>query len=242
MSKLTAYRLAEYGKIVTGSPNRNWMDLTNSKVAYGCLPLVIANELGWDILCATNFRAIWNGRFSPDSIQIEFKDDVPENHQVVSHFGMGILTFHPGFLFKTEHGTNLLINGTPNIVKDGIQALDAVVETDWLPMTFTMNWKFTRENIWIEFHKGDPICRIMPYKRDFIETHEPEILDIRSDEGVHGEFIKWSEDRAKHNESLKQPNPPKAMEKDYFKGVLKDGSKIEYHQRKIDLKSFDEKK
>ncbi len=37
------------------------------------------------------------------------------------------------------------VGGPPNHIKDGIQPLTGLVETDWLPFPFTMNWMFTRK-------------------------------------------------------------------------------------------------
>ena len=62
-----------------------------------------------------------------------------------SHFSHGVITFHtrlpvphaqPGWSMWT-------VSGPPNHIKDGVQPLTALVETDWLPFPFTMNWIFT---------------------------------------------------------------------------------------------------
>ena len=57
----------------------------------------------------------------------------------------GVVTFHPGYLFRTPDGWSMHGHAAPpNHVKDGIQPLVGLVETDWLPFPFTMNWIFTR--------------------------------------------------------------------------------------------------
>ncbi len=43
-------------------------------------------------------------------------------------------------LFKTDSGTDLFVTGPLNRPKDGIAALTGIIETDWSPYTFTMNW------------------------------------------------------------------------------------------------------
>ena len=40
--------------------------------------------------------------------------------------------------------------------KDGIYPLTGVIETDWSPYTFTMNWRFTRRNHRVHFDAGEP--------------------------------------------------------------------------------------
>ena len=62
----------------------------------------------------------------------------------LSAFGEGVLTFHINGLFRTPPGWNLWVGGSPNSPKDGIYPLTGVIETDWSPYTFTMNWRFTR--------------------------------------------------------------------------------------------------
>ena len=70
-----------------------------------------------------------------------------------------MLTFHPGYLFRTPPGWSMWAMGPPNHIKDGIQPLAGLVETDWLPFPFTMNWIFTRPGT-VRFEKGEPFCFI----------------------------------------------------------------------------------
>jgi hypothetical protein len=52
-----------------------------------------------------------------------------------------VLSFHPGYLFRTDPEWAVWCRGAPNSHKDGIVALDGLIETDWLPFFFTMNWR-----------------------------------------------------------------------------------------------------
>ena len=92
---------------------------------------------------------------------------------MVSHFGSGVITFTVPFLFRTPPGINLWVKGPANWIKDGVQALEGVVETDWLASTFTMNWKMTRVCEWVRFEKGEPFCMLVPVPRGLIETLVP---------------------------------------------------------------------
>jgi hypothetical protein len=116
---------------------RDWMEATNQRFAYRCLPLNIANAYGWEVLCNASFLAMWTGGSTIDAIVIE-----PEPGTIapaVSHFGHGILTFHLPCLFRTEPGAELMVQGPINRPKDGIAALSGIIETDWSPYSFTMN-------------------------------------------------------------------------------------------------------
>jgi hypothetical protein len=88
---------------------RAWMDATDQRFAYRCLPLNIANAFGWEILCPSGFTAAWDGGRGLESIQVH-----PEPGTAVpalSHFMHGILTFHVRCLFRTEPGYDLMVQG-----------------------------------------------------------------------------------------------------------------------------------
>lgn len=88
------------------------------------------------------FSAVWDGGERENAVRI--RPDPGTHAPAVSHFGSGTLTFHIPCLFKTDSGTNLFVTGPLNRPKDGIAALTGIIETDWSPYTFTMNWRFTR--------------------------------------------------------------------------------------------------
>ena len=52
MKELTAYIIDGHELRIRPAPvERLWMDRTNERSAYRCLPLNIANAHGWEILC-----------------------------------------------------------------------------------------------------------------------------------------------------------------------------------------------
>ena len=54
--KLTAYVVDGHSIDIRPAPlERDWMDNTEQRYAYRCLPLSIANAHGWEILCAAGF-------------------------------------------------------------------------------------------------------------------------------------------------------------------------------------------
>ena len=154
--KLVCYPTSsEPPRIVAAPVERDWMDNTGGAFAYRCLPLNIANAHGWLILNDAPFVAQWNGTESLDAIRIEAMETEGTSLLASSHFGNGVLTFHINGLFRTEPEYDLWVTGPTNMVKDGIQPLSGIVETDWSPFTFTMNWLFTRKNAPIAFER-DP--------------------------------------------------------------------------------------
>ncbi len=151
--KLVAYAIGGHHVEIRPAPaERDWMDRTNQRFAYRCLPLSIANGYGWEIMCPSGFLAVWNGKDDLSSLTI--MSDTDAAAPAVSHFGHGVLTFHIPCLFRTEPGFDLMVQGPINRPKDAIAALSGVVETDWSPYSFTMNWIFTRPGTPISIRKG----------------------------------------------------------------------------------------
>src|SRR5262249_59430493 len=143
--------------------SRGWMDHASVRFPYRCLPLVIANQAGWVICSPTGFRAYWYGGPNKEDVEVRY-DNQPDN-RIVSHFGAGTITFTIPFLFRTPPGINLWVKGPANWIKDGVQPLEGIVETDWLVSTFTMNWKITRMCEWVRFEAGEPVCMLVPIPR-----------------------------------------------------------------------------
>lgn len=241
MSKLVAYTLDGHELNIRPAPlERDWMDQSDQRFAYRCLPLNIANAHGWELLCKFGFSATWNGRKSLDAIRIRARNDA--SIQVSSHFGDGILTFQVPCLFKTEPGFDLFVTGPVNRPKDAISPLTGIVETDWSPYTFTMNWRFTRPFQRVYFEEGEPFCHIFPIPRNRLEDLTPQIQTLSSDPDLHREYLTWKESRDNFNATLHDPNSEAAKTKwqrGYFKGHTPSGEKgTDDHRTKLRLCPF----
>ncbi|TWG94159.1 hypothetical protein L598_003800000020 [Mesorhizobium sp. J18] len=242
MKGLTAYVVDGHELRIRPAPvEREWMDDTDQRFAYRCLPLNIANAHGWEILCTTAFSAIWDGRQSLDAVRVRTR---PANAspQAISHFGSGTLTFHIPCLFRTEPGIDLFVTGPLNRPKDGIAPLSGIVETDWSPYTFTMNWKFTRPNQRVHFEMDEPFCHIFPIGRGSLETVTPTIRKLSELPDLEQEFKTWSESRNEFNADLSDPASKAVQDKwqkAYFRGVHPTGAQgPEDHRSRLRLRPF----
>jgi hypothetical protein len=242
--KLTCYETtADAIRLRPAQPERDWMDASNQGVAYRCLPLVIANAHGWEILSPVAFEAEWNGSNDLNGVKITPLTPFGDYPPVMSHFGEGVLTFHVIGLFRTGPGINLWVTGPVNRPKHGIQALTGVVETDWAVASFTMNWKFTAPGVRIRFEKDEPFCFFFPIPRGGLEDIQPEVKSIAvSGEDTYGGYSAWRESRSQFIDDLQIPDSDanKARwEKTYFQGARPDGKKgAPDHQTRIRLKPF----
>lgn len=226
---ITCYRIRDRApEIVPGRATRDWMDNTNQRFAYRCLPLSIANGMGWEVVSPVRLTAVWNGKQDLDAIdvKVDSDDEYWHGHRLASsHFGHGILTFQTGHLFRTPPGIGLWARGAPNWPKDGIWPLDGIIETDWLAFTFTMNWQFTRPGE-VVFEKDEPFCFITPIAYRGLEDVVPEIRPIGEDEELARQNKVWSDARSDFNRKLAEGDPDTirlGWQKWYMRGVSPEG-------------------
>jgi hypothetical protein len=209
-------------QMVPGRPERPWMDAVAGRTPYRCLPLTMANTSGWELLCPFGFTAEWNG--GPDTADVVVIADDGEDNPgrfVMSHFANGTLTFHTGYLFRTPPGWAVLATGAPNHIKHGVQALDGLVETDWLPFPFTMNWLFTAPGR-VRFEKGEAFCFIKVVEDRQLERIEPVIRSLDSEPALKDQFQVWSAARTEFNQKLDAGDPTTlkaSWQRFYFQGA-----------------------
>lgn len=228
--------------IRAASSRRDWMDGTPESFAYRCLPLNIANAHGWEILSPCGFEAEWNGGPAVEDVAVRL-DGAAEPFAPTPLFGQGVLTFHVQGLFRTPPGVDLWVGGPPNAAKDAIAPLSGVVETDWSPFTFTMNWRFTRANQPVRFEAGEPFCLIFPLQRGLVEQVRPRVADISEAPELKRRFETWSASRDAFQAQV-AAHPPAApsdkWQKFYYRGVDAEGvAGSPDHRSKLRLAEFE---
>jgi hypothetical protein len=220
--------------------SREWMALTRDGFASRCLPLLIANQAGWLVASPHTVIATWEGGDRLSDTRVELPD-AGGLAFAASHFGYGILTFTIPYLFRTPPGWNLQVRGPVNLPKDGACALDGIVETDWCPATFTMNWKLTRPGLPVTFERGEPIAMLAPVRRGDLEAFDPEVQPLDAAPDVAREYRAWRQGRADFLRDLPVPGTAaheEVWQKDYMHGRRADGTPFREHQRKLALRPF----
>jgi hypothetical protein len=234
MKNIDIYSMNDNGislmNIKPANIKRNWMDKTGG-TAYRCIPLNIANEYGWVCHSPSTFTATWNGGQSQDSITIVDHGDGPKNF-CKSHFGNGIITLPPDFIVQTPKNVSIYVRGLTNSGYENIHPLDAIVETDWLPFTFTMNYKFLSPGS-VTFKKGDPLFMFFPIERNFIESFTIEQKTLSSNLELKDKYQKYGESRKEH---LKKEN--QKPQKFYVSGTIVDEKAlVDNHKIKLKLEN-----
>ena len=237
--KLICYALRPDAPVIRAAPpTRPWMDAVVDNHAYRCLPLTIANSHGWEILAPFSLTATWDGGVRPEALTLRDSGGAaPPVNFVASHFGYGIVTFHLWYLFRTEPGWDLFASGPLNQPKDGAAPLTGVIETDWLPYPFTMNWQLTRAGT-VEFRGGEPVCMVFPVPHGALQAVEPEVVDVGTAPDVEAAMRRWAQRRADFARDLyREPRALKdAWQRDYFLGRTPDGLEAPEHIARLRLR------
>jgi hypothetical protein len=238
---LIAYDVGSaFPQIRPGETRRDWMDQSPDAFAYRCLPLTIANGHGWEVLSDCDVEAFWSGGQRPQDIVMRVNR--PGTTTPVSHFGAGVLTFHVNALLRTDPEVSLWVGGPPNAPKDGIAPLTGIVETDWAPMTFTMNWRFTRPNHVIRFAPGEPFCFFFPLPRSLLPATAPEIRPVGDNPELAREHRAWTEARSGFTRGLNEPGSKEQAskwQKHYHQGRLPgSGERAPHHVTRAGARPF----
>jgi hypothetical protein len=245
----TAYRLNEGVDVplVAGWQSRPWLEEPGPKFAMRCLPMLIGSQAGWFLLNPVEIRATWNGGTSPTDITIESSD--PNSTGLAqSTLGAGMLSFRPGYLFRTEPGWWLQQRGPSNWPKQGISPLEGLIDSDWTPddpapngNLFTFNWKFTQANHTVVFTVGEPFGMVVPQRRDLFDGVEFSAELMSNHKSVDIPYRQWGAARGRFNQELKIPGTEanhQGWQRDYFRGEYQDGSKMPEHQTRLHLPEF----
>jgi hypothetical protein len=224
--KILVSRLFDHEEfqIVPLHRKREWMNLTQDSYAYQCMPLNIANDYGWAVLSPTQFTATWNGKEDLDAIKINYAEEGFSFAH--SHFGHGVLTISVDFVLRTPPKVSTYIRGIPNEIIDGLQPLDAIVETDWLPFTFTYNYKFLKPCT-VRFEKNEPLFSFFPIKRGDIESYSMSSEKIEKDSKFYEEYEKYAASRQNYLDNMNNPEIAKSTQRYYMNAKDPDGNNYE---------------
>jgi hypothetical protein len=243
--ELIAYSFSSASEleIVPAQRSREWMLKTSGSFANRCLPLLMANESGWWLRNRHGFTATWNGGPQRSDIEIEFDEGTPRGAPPSSLFGYGILTWSMPCVFRTPPGVDLLVRGPANLPKDGIAALEGLVESDWIEVPFTVSWKLTRPGLPVRFDEGEPFAMVVPQRRLDLEAYRPAVRSLREAPALvetvkrwlaRGERQQLRQFAAEHVEGIGGPE----WDGSYLRGETGDGGSFEGHRVRRALRPF----
>ncbi len=224
-------------KLVPARPHRDWMDQFPERHPYRCLPLAVANTFGWELISPCDLKIEWNGGPEIPDLKITAEDGFANvGDFAVSNFSRGIVSFHTGYLFVTDPGWLLLATGPMNEPVDGLAPLTGLIESDWLPYPFTMNWQVQRPGVF-RMKKGQSFCHVLPVQVEPLLQTTPEILDFSSNPELAAHVAAYREKRVALRNTMLEANQrgedAPSWSKEYFHGKLGDGTTPIKHYQKI---------
>jgi predicted 2-oxoglutarate/Fe(II)-dependent dioxygenase YbiX len=240
--RLEAFRLHPHAPpLVPSTSDRVWMDDFPDRHAYRCLPLTIANAHSWEILAPGGFEIEWNGRSGTADLQVrplaDWPAELPFEHFARSNFSRGIVTLHTGYLFRTPPGWSLLATAPFNEPRIGIAPLTGIMESDWLPYPFTMNWQMLAVGK-VQFQKDEAFCAVMPIPKSYLPDWEVAVHDLADDPVMDAEQETFRAARAELLARMESDDPEahrEAWQRHYFLGRHPDGTPVTQHVNKLRL-------
>lgn len=220
---------------------RDWMSSTLGKAALRCLPLAMANQAGWVVKSPLTFRARWTQRKSDGKyteITVASKEDEKYRKSIATNFGSGIVTIVLPWLFRTPPGIGLWVHAPANMPRPDVYPLEGLVETDWSPYPFTMNWKITRPKVDVSFRKGEPVCMLTPFPLDMLERIEPRKLPMANDRKL-AENWRIAYERRAEEMRVQRTRTHGEFELNYMRGYAPDGEEAPVHRSNFKLKKFE---
>ncbi len=203
---------------------RPWMSNTPQRFAYRCLPLTIMNQTGWWITNPVGFTAFWQGGTAPGSMQFQF-DAAGEtwSQWINNQFGEGVITWNTPFLFRTRpRGSRLLVCGPVNHFKANAHPLTALIESDWMSMSFTMNYKLMIPHYPVRFEAGEPLFQAIPIVSNICSDLEKSAVSFQhlaDDPELYKAYHEWDKGRREfHQQKVRGEVRPDGWQRDYFQG------------------------
>lgn len=168
-------------EIMQSHIKRDWMDIYDDAHPYKCLPVVLANTMGWSISFKEDIEFIWDGitDTSPNHISITKGERVCSLGRANA-----TLSFNTGIVFESDEEISLLILPPSNLFIDGVYPYTAIISPSVLKSDLPVAWRITSANKKIFIPAGTPIAQIVPIKAKHINET---ILEIyKKDENKFG--------------------------------------------------------
>jgi hypothetical protein len=176
---------------VMPSPRRRaW--LAANTAAPHCLPLMLANQLGWAVGAPHAIAAVWDGGEAPEAVT------VTGGPYAAGHFGSGIVTVSLPFLVRTPPGVATWVKAVPNLPKHGVCVLEALVDTaPGADFTFTLNVRLTEPGASVVWAAGEPLAQLVPWPAGWLDHAGCEVVTAGACyEAEWAAADRWSAERA----------------------------------------------
>jgi hypothetical protein len=105
-----------------------------------------------------------------------------------------------------------------------------------------MNWRLTRPHHPVVFRRGDPLCVVVPYPRDYAERFRAREVELADRPETAERFHAWLDARWAHRDEMlegRKRGERVPFQDDYLHGRDRRGGRFEPHQTRLRLATFE---
>lgn len=173
---------------------RDWMN--DNPHSYRCVPLSVANQIGWDIILDRKIVVAWSGGNEREHVTV-----IEGHESAKSHFGSGTVTLDVGYTWHTPENTQLLVMPVPNDDNyNKFQSLTAIIESDKLKYPWFLSIRLINRG-YTTIEAGTKLCRVIPIS---IGNYEDITVKIEEEPEEFVEYRAWQADQ-RNNRPINQP-------------------------------------
>jgi len=151
---------------------RLWMDETPNKHAYQCMPISLANSLGWGISFPEDISFIWDGvcDTTPDHVKI-----LKGKKYCFASRGNATISFNTYLTVVTEEDVTTLVMPVPNEFNENAQCFTNLISTSFHKAPIPIAWRILKPNTEITIPAGTPVATIIPISLNTLQDFEVKI-------------------------------------------------------------------
>lgn len=165
------------------SIKRQWMDDTANKHAYHCMPVSLANTLGWSISFPEDISFIWDGVCDTSSNHVKIKKG---NKYCHPNRANATISFNTYLQCKTDENITTLVMPVPNEFNDNAQCFTSLISTSFYQSALPVAWRILKPNVEILIPAETPVAVFIPISintlQDFqvtIKNNKKENYDVQ---------------------------------------------------------------
>lgn len=187
-NKIFVYKEDENcAKINQMSIKREWMDQTSEKHAYQCMPVSLANTLGWAISFPEDISFIWDGISDTSDNHVK----ILKGHRYCSTSrANATVSFNTYLNIKTDENTTMLIMPVPNDFNENAQCFTTLISTFFYESMLPTAWRILKPNIEISIPAGQPVAVIIPISLTKLQEFEVIVQNKLFDKNEKNEIDK----------------------------------------------------
>jgi hypothetical protein len=193
---------------------RDWWDDNprTANHAKHCLPLQMANSLGWYILSPGTFIVSWDGDVHAPATIVHIEKS--SHYEVDAHAAFGSFTVQPKFIPVTEReGDFVFIKGIPNERGCPYSCMEAVIEAWWSVGRFGLVFLLNQPGEFM-ITKGSPLAQM------FVLGGAAASTSLELAAGYPPGYEEWNARRSRLEYS---------KDLDYFSGKQANGERVPTH-------------